>query len=534
MRRCIAILIGLSLLPHSSYVLALSADDIVAIPPVSTHYVQRVLDRADAGIARANSLTTPGGLLYNMSKPWWILYATSAMLSTVDTRFQVSEAQKDLLETTPCLHLDVIILQSKIEMVRRELHDALKNDQPNRIILLQRLIRFLNRRIIHLLRGARDPLYEDSDWADAQWFDPVNPVWCCPQGIPGNTCTLGEESLCTNDGGLAFTTPRACQEYGCLLPPSQQPLDGKLCPFTSDYLPPVTSGYGCDTTAFPAAASGHTPSVKEMTALADLIIKRDAFITRMQSFAPLIQSINAMAGVSPPSSNLGGGLTRTHKEVHGCLEQIPLARQIGPTSLLQEIHAGQAEKRGPFSIPKDEPWIAVRFAGVVQRWGARRPQAKALRYPSEFPPGPDRIAAENRENKKTPIERAKDWYLRNFFLSWNVTQSKKEPVPIAKSQDNALQIALASPNLTPAITRLGALVRTHNAGLRFFGKGFAYYLRRSCIFRPCNKKLEQVLKILFENACFPYFNGTYFGNAQIHKRCKDDADIGSSSAGAMP
>lgn len=524
MSKAVALLIGLTLVCSATPAAAVTVDDIVAIPPVSD-YVRSVLNRANSGITQASTMTTPGGPIFDILKPWWIFYATSAMMSTVDTRLQITVMQRDLLETTPCLHLDIIILESKIEKVRQEMHQALDNKKPFRVIYLQRLIRFLNRRIEHLVRGARDPLYEDSDWARKQWFDPPNPVWCCPEGIPGNTCTHTDEQICLNGGGIPFLSPRACQEYGCVLDPKKNLTEGKLCPFDSDYLPPTISGFGCDLQALPPEVSMHPPTAAEMTTLANLILKRNAFVTRMLSFRTLAEEIDRMAWVTPDYSTLGSGLSRTHRKVSGCLEQIPLARQIGAVSLLQTIRAGAYERRGSFSIPKDEPWMVVRFAQLLEHWGDRRPQAKDLRYPSEFPPGPDRMVAEQRENKKSSLMRANDWLRRNLFHSWNLYHGKKEAESIAKSQDNQIQVGDALSGMSATTRRLGNLVQSHTSGLRLFSKSFAYYLRRSCIYRPCNRRLEQVLKINFKDSCFPYFNGSYYGNTQTHVRCKNDAGI---------
>ena len=504
---------------------ALTVDEIVAIPPVSDHYVQRVLDRANAGIAQADTMSAPGGPIFDMFKPWFIFFATSAMLSTVDTRMQVTNMQRDLMEATPCLHLDVVILQSKVEKVRQEMHTALDAGQPYKMVYLQQLIRFLNARTDQLMRGARDPLYEDTTWAKGQVFDPPNPVWCCPAGIPGNTCTFTDDAVCIADGGNPFTTPRACQEYGCLLPDSQDPLEGKLCPFHSDYLPPAVSGYGCDLDALPGEALGHTPTAAEMGALAELILQRDVFVTRLQNFAPLAEEIDAMSGVDPDYASLGSGLSREHGEAFGCLQDMDLARQIGATSLLQAMPAGSAETRGAFSIPKNEPWIMVRLSALLQQWGQRRPQAKDLRYPPEFPPGPERDDAEVREEAKPTLFKARDWYVRTVFQSWNTYHGKKEAISLAASQDNILQIQEASPQMNAVTQRLRALTQNHAQGVRSFAKGFAYYLRRSCIYRPCNAKLDQVLRIVFQNSCFPYASGLYFGNEDAHEDCREDAEI---------
>ncbi|MBM3228145.1 hypothetical protein FJZ27_04805 [Candidatus Peribacteria bacterium] len=514
----------------------MTVDDIVVIPPVSDHYVKRVLNRANAGITKANGMTSPGGPIFTILKPWWIFYATSAMLSTVDTRVQITGMQRDLHEATACLHLDIIILQSKIEKVREELHLALSANQPFRVMLLQRLIRFLNRRIEHLMKGGRDPLYEDTDWGRVEWFDPTAPVWCCPGGIPGNTCMSLSEDLCTGTGGIAFSSPSACQAYGCLLPPEQDPLDGKLCPFTSDYLPPSRTGFGCDDDALPGEASGHRPTAAELSALADLIAKRETAASSMADFTELLEALDAMASTTTPLAGLEV-VSHTHQTIFGCEHQVKKDQRFGTGSFLRDIGSGSMlqalmvrahETRGPFSLGKQEPWIAVQFTQLMQRWGERRPQAKSLRYPNEFPPGEERDEAVEAEEKKSPLLRARDWFMRGFFRSWNIYHGKKYAESVAKGQDAQLQIAEELRGSQQSLRRLGELISNDGAGLRSFTKGFAYYLRRSCLYRSCNRKLEQILRINFKNECFPYFSGAYFGNTKAHERCKNAANISVS------
>ena len=524
---------------------AITVDDIVNIPPVSEHYVKKILDRANAGITQAGAMNNPGGPIFTMFKPWWIFYATSAMLSTADTKLQLSEMQRDLYETTPCLHLDVIILESKIEKVRQEMHVALEAAQPYRIMLLQRLIRFLNRRVEHLLRGARDPLYEDTDWAQVQWFDPVNPVWCCPQGVPGNTCINVSELVCTGTGGTMFNTPSGCEAYGCLLPKDfSNPLEGRLCPFDSDYLPPSRTSFGCRDSVIPAAASVHPPTAAEMSALGELMSRREDVTGSMVNFVNLIEALDAMAGVTGDYTSYKRS-SGSSLHIYGCTEQIQkdqkmglskgtgavltdtgsLLSDIGSGSLLQSLLVGAYETRGAFSIPKNEPWLIVRYTQLLQQWGISRPQAKYLRYPNEFPPGGERTAAQERSLLKAPINHAYDWFMRTFFRSWNVYHGKKTAIPVAKSQDAQLQIAEALRSAHGPVERLGALITGHSAGLRFFTKSFSYYMRRSCMYRSCNKRLEQVLRINFESTCFPYFSGAYFNSTTAHTQCKNAADV---------
>jgi hypothetical protein len=155
----------------------------------------------------------------------------------------------------------------------------------------------------------------------------------------------------------------------------------------------------------------------------------------------------------------------------------------------------------------------------------RRPQAKHLRYPSEFPPGGERTASQERAVKKPSITNAYEWFMRTFFKSWNVYHGKKSAIPVAKSQDAQLQIAEALRGAHGPIERLGGLISGHSAGLRSFTKSFAYYMRRSCMYRSCNKRLEQVLRINFQSTCFPYFSGAYFNSTTAHTQCKNAADV---------
>ena len=67
----------------------------------------------------------------------------------------------------------------------------------------------------------------------------------------------------------------------------------------------------------------------------------------------------------------------------------------------------------------------VRLSAILQQWGERRPQAKDLRYPPEFPPGPERDAAEMREEAKPTLFKARDWYVRTVFQSWNTYHGKR-------------------------------------------------------------------------------------------------------------
>jgi hypothetical protein len=280
-----------------------------------------------------------------------------------------------------------------------------------------------------------------------------------------------------------------------------------------------------------------------MSALAELMTTREDVTGSMTNFTKLIEALDAMAGVTTDygSFNRSSG---AYLHIYGCTEQIQkdqkmglsgtgavltdtgsLLKDIGSGSLLQSLLIGAYETRGAFSIPKNEPWLIVRYTQLLQQWGVRRPQAKHLRYPNEFPPGGERTASQERTLSKPPLVRVSDWIMRMFFSSWNVYHGKKTAIPVAKSQDGQLQIAEALRSAHGPIERLGGLITGHSKGLRFFTKSFAYYMRRSCMYRSCNRRLEQVLRINFQSTCFPYFSGAYFNSTTAHTQCKNAAEV---------
>jgi hypothetical protein len=500
---------------------AVTVDDLVGLPPVSQHYVQRTLDRVDAGLAQAAANTTMGGPVFDIFFGRWAGYAASATLSLVDTRTWVESQATDLQETTACLHLDIIILQSKIEKVRQQLHQALNNAEVGKVIFLQQIIRFLNDRILHLLRGARDPQYFDSGWGAQQPFDPPGTVWCCPaRGLSGSMCLSMDLGACTATGGLAFITPHGCTARGCLMPQGEDPYGGRMCPFHSDYLALSSSGYGCDSTVL-TATGVHLATQAEALALDAVLEERIKLLQLYQTSQDLLSALGGITGAIREPEPL------EHRTIAGCAQDIPEAQIAGAdTALFRSIGATSYSLRGPFSLEKNEPGILYRFAGVVRRWGGLRPQAEYIKQPGEFPPGPLRDAAQQRFQGKDSLRRGAEWFLRLYFRWWNFYHGRHEARPVARGQDLELQLEqTTSGDLREATGRLIALTESHASGLRGFGKKFAYFLRRSCVYRPCNRQLEQVLRILFSDRCFPYGKGWYFGDPEAYRRCKDAAQV---------
>ena len=176
------------------------------------------------------------------------------------------------------------------------------------------------------------------------------------------------------------------------------------------------------------------------------------------------------------------------------------------------------EIRGPFSTKKDERGILMRLVDLRKSWSERREQPDYLKYPEEL--GKD-------ENTVIDIlEYIRIQYPRNvYFPEWMKRQTIEDAVAIAKSQDAHTQVAELFRPVHTSVSLLTQMASDKGlTGLRGFVRNLAYFLRRSCISRPCNERLERILKTALENDCFPYADGVYLGDPDIHKKCKTAAE----------
>ena len=187
--------------------------------PISQHYVQPILDRIDNGMGNL-----PGGSAsnYNFIFFDWLLRISTAFLELVDTDLRIVEYQRDMYKISPCLHLDLLILEQKLEDVRTETRNAFKDRRIYDIVRLQSMARFLNDRYRHLIRGARDIHYEDPRFNWYYIFDTL--TWCCPYETDPAICTEQDRVSFVESNGLAFKTAEASGahpvcEHPAFLPP---------------------------------------------------------------------------------------------------------------------------------------------------------------------------------------------------------------------------------------------------------------------------------------------------------------------------
>lgn len=439
-----------------------------------SRYVQRVLDRSDAGIAFAWQEKPATDFL--MYLPSWTGEVLSTFLSFIDTKIRIVEQQRGILEQTACLRLDLFLIEAKLEQVRAELKKALDQGNGVAVLRLRQLAEFLSGSYALMLKGASDPAVEDT----------------------------------------AFGVPRAFD-------PPDASLDGKACPFDSDYLPPGPSNargeaYGCDDTAL-AVALARAPTGadaapvrltagRELDAIKTMSGQILQYTRDAKKFLELRREIDALLGRSAPATP--GIPGKIHAQKEGC---------TAPGDDPWPEGAARTELRGPFapSPEKNELKLLNMFRELRRIQGAIR---AIPGYVADFF---STVIGE------TAMKRYGGW----FFGGFSADQGEKETGAYAAGSDPRLQIESAIAPLTDSVTKLSQLAhdmgtvgengKESGKGLRSFVRDYAYFLRRSCIARPCNARLERVLKMVFKDECFPYTNGEFVNDDENNPRWKQCA-----------
>lgn len=474
--------------------------------PATSAYVNATLERASNGIAYAKE----GSVVDSFAVYYlpWSQSIGSAILGFIDTELRIVAAGRDVPENTACVRVDLYLLEKKMEEVRRELQTALTAKKLTTIVRLQDLAQFLNERMEQVLKGSRDPAYNDTAWNGHYLFDrPAEAGWCCPEGVPGNACEEQTQSDCEGSGGIYRDTALQCTAYGCAATPEDLGNE-KMCPFHSDYLPPsVTAGYGCDLSAldgilarvsdpsFTSVVQKEKEGTEAMaTVFQDIITKATSFLTLQREIDSLLGRENVVTNIPPIPG---------HRTAEGC---VPQPEQFWTQG------AVEWELRGPFDFGRDETKILRAFSDLRIKQGGDR-----------LPP----VAFREAENKGA-LDSLFDDYAKTTFKSFSERQGQLEAeiFPIAVDPERAIGDALSL--LVSSVGKLSALAHDQD-GLRGFVRDYAYFLRRTCIDRPCNKRLDQILKIVFQDACFPYTNGEYLKDTPEDPRwekCAEAAGIG--------
>lgn len=438
--------------------------------PISA-YTQKVLDHSADIIAKAKNEQGSSNffsLLGGLSDDWRDKIA-AGFLQLVDTDLSVVKEQRRLLENTACLHMDLCLIEEEIRKVHQELLSAHAKGSVAAITYLQPLSVFLNNRFEALLVGAVNPEYKDTDTG--------------------------------------------------------------LCPFHSDYLPVQQSGYGCDLTVLERYQSTEYKALKaEYEAIQQLVDDKKEFVGDTAYMNEIQQILGTVTGEEGAVSSPGAAPTTTHKVFEGCLEDAQGAQRAEVEGL---AYAGFRELRGPFSVEKDDFRIILNLLALRAQWAKIRQWPVYLQYSYEQaldegqPPDPDLLQEMSLEDF------IRQYHREIYFPQWISAQAAREALMVAKSQDAQLQTAEAlSPVRSPmkelALLTFGkALNAGENVelrGIRGYVRNFAFFLRRSCMFRTCNERLDRIEKTIFEDDCFPYTTGKYLEDEEIHEKCLEAAE----------
>lgn len=429
-------------------------------------YVEETLKRADDGIA--NSLSGRSAADFALYELFWLHSLTTTFTALVDIDQRVVQEQLDLLENTACLRADLFLIEAKIEEVRGKMREMYRSGNILGIWRLQSLVSFLNKRYSDVLRGARDPRYEDLSWNGQYVFE------------------------------------------------ASARLDPPMCPFTTEYLPPSISGYGCyadlmrdiaDNKLGNTLQSGELAQAirAEADALDTLEQETQDFFSSASALASLKQEIDALLGLAASSSSAA---TTTHKVVEGCAAPAP-ADPWPEGAVRWELRSMFAP-----SPEKDERKILRAFREQKQQEGQSRPAPKSLQD------DPD----------EGFLIRAYKWMTRLRIRKNTSRQGEGDAISSIVGLDPLLQARDALMPFSDSVARLGKLATNispgdSKRGLRDFVRDYAYFLRRTCLNRPCNLRLDQVLKIIFQDSCFPYTNGEYMDSTVDYEKCRKDAGI---------
>lgn len=528
MKRFLCLLPAFLLLVWAVPAEAILSDDckmLLELEPISSDYVKEVLKRADAGIASAKK--SAADTEFSKTAVSWARSISTAWAEMLDTDVQVSDQSQSLNTESACLQFDTQILHCKIAEVRDELRAQFEIGSWLGIVQLQDLLLFLNKRLEQLRIGALDGLYKDPLWDHQFNFD--SPSSDTPE------------------------TPRA------------------MCPFNTDYAPAFLNGFGCDLDAMEGRWDKYTPMKAEYQSLEVLMDQVDIYRKTAQEFLSVQQDIDQLFGnestlPEPPPERkhinafgcVGQGFC-ADDETKRCFEDMDCGKNVtcdipktvcdtnraqrcktdqqcgeGGKCIQEEPIDALHELRGPFSLGKNQLSILSDFLGVRTAQELSRTFSSELKFAEEFEEGEEKDSRKY-EDDFAPFRWGRaDTREQVRVLGQQIARTEASIYP--EAIDSGLEVANALTSLRAAVSNLARLASQREdssdpdskPGVRDFVIRYAYFLRRTCVHRPCNLILDQAIKIALANACFPYTNGEYLGDTEDDPRwqkCKQAAGI---------
>ncbi len=272
-----------------------------------------------------------------------------------------------------------------------------------------------------------------------------------------------------------------------------------MCPFDADYAEAFSSGYGCDASVLGARAA-YPPAASDLDALIRL--------TKGTNFSSSSHQTAFGCRIEGGRCTLDPG------------QECVTDADCGMYSLGSCVSRDLAEvprfsPYGPFSIKKNALEILRRFKDQREQEGAKRKFDEDLKLPYELEPD----SIERQALESDPIARMFRSGIRPIVSLWSQMQGgwESEIYPRTDAGKGSQTNGLAP--LRQQVSELNDLAGTIG-GLRKVVIGTAYFLRRTCIYRPCNLRLEQILRIAYADACFPYANGEYLADSPDDPRWK--------------
>lgn len=521
-------------------------------------YAKKVLERADNGISYAEEAGTANDFLSIL--PGWTLSIASAWAGLTDTMVQRTQTVEELANASACLQFDVALIHCKMEKVRNALQDQTERGSFIAIIRLTSLLEFLNERLRFITIGALDPQFGDPTWGYRYAFDrPSDSVWCASQA-PENRCEQKSEVDCIAAKGTPYETEEACVKSGALPPLSPSSDNGRLCPFDSNYAPAFQSGFGCDIETIQSRAA-FPPIQSELEGLRALSGALVRYRKTAQEVREFQQEMDEM--LQGPQSTTIEIPIRTHLQAYGCgwtggwcddditkrcasdvdcedtcIFSNKVCKNNRAIRCTNNAQCGQNDEcvegnepslrsiRGNFSFDRDQLSILQDFLNVRSQQEISRIFRSDIQTASEIPETKPQEREKRAKEDSDPAYFLWRTSIRLAVQTWSRIQARGESM-IFPDIDAPLETSRGLSDLHANISEI-ARIASSKTGLRDFVTRYGWFLRRSCIYRSCNSLLEQTLRIVTTDACFPYTNGMYLKDNPDNPRweqCKDAAGI---------
>lgn len=553
----------------STALAAVNCDTLLANPAPVSPYTEKVLERMENAIHSIGSSSGGSGAADESRLIDAVQWAGATIAATVDSYVQVVEEVRNLTVRSTCEEYDILLLQCGMERVRTEMNDAIADGDFGKAYLLQELHSFINQRLRTLLAGARDPRIQDASWGEKQPFDPPEQVWCClseaeEDDEEGGICRQRTPEEC-GEQGVPFTTLASCTAFGCTPPDPLPEETGMLCPFSSDYFPPSSDGFGCDLSLL-RELTGYEGGQRDADILETLMEKLREFRRQARGIGNLEERIDALLnGTVPPPPYTPPANEEEEDPEHRSFEGCPLARCSndpeqacvtnedcaagafcrrgwkrcedhdkdfcstdadcqeggGGACVLMDPPENVAawELRGAFSAVRDEAKLLEVFRDLRGR--EPREFSKELTLPDEQKEGVDYTVYDYVGDK---LVRG---MVRTEVRGTVQALGRAEADLFARGSDPVYQMAETFQPLRSAGKPL-AEIASRQDGLRQLVVRFAWFLRRTCTDRPCSQKLEIIMRLAQAESCFPYTSGQYLNQScasPLWKQCVDEAKL---------